>query len=90
MVPRALPARGVPVQAGQPARDRFRQRPGWSLHRLRHSALTHLSAGGRTAVELQAKSRHTSLRTLGRYVNPGPELAARVTAQTDPARRRQS
>ena len=64
-------------------------RPGWSLHRLRHSALTHLGASGRTAVELlQAKSRHTSLRTLGRYVNPGPELAARVTAETDPARRR--
>ena len=63
-------------------------RPGWSLHRLRHSALTHLGASGRTAVELQAKSRHTSLRTLGRYVNPGPELAARVTAETDPAARR--
>jgi len=46
-------------------------RPGWSLHRLRHSALTHPGASGRTAVELQAKSRHTSLRTLGRYVNPG-------------------
>ena len=41
-------------------------------------------------VELQAKSRHTSLRTLGRYVNPGPELAARVTAETDPAARRRS
>ena len=51
---------------------------------------SHLGASGRTAVELQAKSRHTSLRTLGRYVNPGPELAARVTAETDPARRRQS
>jgi integrase len=65
-------------------------RLGWSLHRLRHSALTHLGANGRTAVELQAKSRHTSLRTLGRYVNPGPELAARVTAETDPAARRRS
>ena len=31
-------------------------RPGWSLHRLRHSALTHLGASGRTAVELQAKA----------------------------------
>jgi integrase len=65
-------------------------RPGWTLHRLRHSALTHLGANGRTAVELQAKSRHASLRTLGRYVNPGPELAARVTAETDPAARRRS
>jgi len=65
-------------------------RPGWSLHRLRHSALTHLGTSGRTAVEFQAKSRHTSLRTLGRYVNPGPELAARVTAETDPAARRRS
>lgn len=47
-------------------------RPGWTLHRLRHSALTHLGANGRTAVELQAKSRHASLRTCGRYVTPAP------------------
>ena len=65
-------------------------RPGWSLPRLRHSALTLLGASGRTAVELQAKSRHTSLRTLSRYVNPGPELAARVIAETDPAARHRS
>lgn len=64
--------------------------PGWTLHRLRHSALTHLGASGRNAIELQAKSRHTSLRTLGRYVNPGPELAARVTAETDPSARRRN
>ena len=81
--PAVLPARGVPVQAGQPARDRFRPArlvpaPAPAL------PLTHLGASGRTAVELQAKSRHTSLRTLGRYVNPGPELAARVTAETEP------
>jgi hypothetical protein len=49
-----------------------------------------VGASGRTAVELQAKSRHTSLRTLGRYVNPGPELAARVTAETNPAARRRN
>jgi hypothetical protein len=63
-------------------------RPGWTLHRLRHSALTHLGSSGRTAVELRAKRRHASLRALGRYVNPGPELAGRVTAETDPAARR--
>ena len=64
-------------------------RPGWALRRLRRSALTHLGASGRTAVELRAKSRHTSPRALGRYVNPGPaKLAVHVTAETDPAARR--
>lgn len=62
----------------------LRPRPAW------HSALTHLGANGCTAVELQAKGRHASRRTLGRYVNPGPELAARVTAETDPAARRRN
>ena len=35
-----------------------------------------------------AKSRHESLRTLQRYVRPGVEAVARLTAEHDPARRR--
>ena len=61
---------------------------GWTLHQLRHSALEHLAAGGRTAPELQAKSRHQHLASLGRYVRVGEETSARVTADHDPAARR--
>ncbi|WP_084774127.1 tyrosine-type recombinase/integrase [Nonomuraea candida] len=61
---------------------------GWTLHQLRHSALTHLAAAGRTAPELQAKSRHQHLSSLGRYVRLGDETAARITAEHDPAARR--
>jgi hypothetical protein len=58
---------------------------GWTLHQLRHSALQYLAASGRTAPELQAKSRHQHLASLGRYVRLGEEIAARVTADHDPA-----
>ncbi|MFF5212159.1 tyrosine-type recombinase/integrase [Streptosporangium sp. NPDC000396] len=46
-------------------------RQGWTLHQLRHSALQHLAQAGRTAPELQAKSRHQHLASLGRYVRAG-------------------
>jgi site-specific recombinase XerD len=36
---------------------------GYTLHQLRHSGLTHLAAKGRSAAELQAKSRHRHLAT---------------------------
>ena len=62
---------------------------GWTLHQLRHSALQHLAAGGRTAPELQAKSRH-HLASLGRYVRLGEQTSARVTAEADPAARRRA
>jgi site-specific recombinase XerD len=61
---------------------------GWTLHQLRHSALTHLAAAGRSAPELQAKSRHKHLATLGRYVRLGEETSARITAEHDPLARR--
>lgn len=63
---------------------------GWSLHQLRHSALQHLAQAGRTAPELQAKSRHQHLASLGRYVRLGEETSARVTAEADPATRRRT
>ena len=61
---------------------------GWTLHQLRHSSLQHLAAAGRSAPELQTKSRHQHLASLGVYVHLGAETAARVTADHDPATRR--
>jgi len=63
---------------------------GWTLHQLRHSALQHLAADGRTAPELQAKSRHLHLGSLGRYVQLGEQTSAQVTAEADPAARRRT
>jgi len=61
---------------------------GWTLHQLRHSAITHMAEAGESTVLLMAKSRHRSLRTLQRYARPGPEAVAALTARHDPARRR--
>jgi integrase len=61
---------------------------GWTLHQLRHSAITHLAEAGVGLPLLMAKSRHTSLRSLQRYARPGPEAVAALTAEHDPARRR--
>jgi len=61
---------------------------GFALHQLRHSGLTHLAAKGRSAAELQAKSRHRHLATLGVYVRLGEETSARITAENDKHHRR--
>jgi integrase len=61
---------------------------GWTLHQLRHSALTHLGEQNISGPLLMAKSRHASLRSLQRYVRPGPDAVAALTAATDPERRR--
>jgi integrase len=61
---------------------------GWTLHQLRHSALTHLAEQNVSLPLLMAKSRHASLRSLQRYARPGAEAVAVMTAATDPARRR--
>jgi integrase len=67
----------------------FRQASGgWTLHQLRHSALTHLAEQNVSLPLLMAKSRHASLRSLQRYARPGAEAVAALTAATDPARRR--
>ncbi|MFF0250744.1 hypothetical protein ACWEU6_24410 [Streptosporangium sandarakinum] len=82
---------GVRLRRRADLSDRLhRARPhgqGWTLHQLRHSALTHLAVAGRTAPELQAKSRHQHLASLGRYVRLGEETSARITAEHDPAAR---
>ena len=61
---------------------------GWTLHQLRHSALTHLAEVGVNLPLLMAKSGHQNLRSLQKYARPGPEAVAAMTAATDPARRR--
>jgi len=61
---------------------------GWTLHQLRHSALTHLAEDGVNLPLLMAKSGHESLRSLQKYARPGAEAVAAMTAAHDPARRR--
>ncbi len=61
---------------------------GWTLHQLRHSAITHLAEEGVDVALLRAKSRHASLRSLERYVRPSEASVAKLTAQHDRARRR--
>jgi integrase len=58
---------------------------GWTLHQLRHSALTHLAEANVGLPLLMAKSRHTSLRSLQKYARPGVDAVARLTAEHDPA-----
>ncbi|MCX4425928.1 hypothetical protein OG991_41280 [Streptomyces mirabilis] len=63
---------------------------GDTLHQLQHSGLKHLAEKGRSVPELQAKSRHKHLGTLGRDVKLGEETSARITAENDEyIRRRQ-
>jgi integrase/recombinase XerD len=70
------------------AAELFRVGTGWTLHQLRHSALTHAAEDGTNLPLLLARSRHASVRSLERYARPGPEAVARHLAETDPARRR--
>ncbi len=66
----------------------FQEHTGWTLHQLRHSALTHAAEDGTNLPLLLARSRHASVRSLERYARPGPEAVARAVAEADPARRR--
>jgi len=61
---------------------------GWTLHQLRHSALTHLAEAGVNLPLLMAKSGHENLRSLQRYARPSAEAVAAMTAVHDPGRRR--
>ena len=70
------------------AAELFQACTGWTLHQLRHSALTHAAEDGTNLPLLLARSRHASVRSLERYARPGPEAAASHLAETDPARRR--
>jgi integrase len=61
---------------------------GWTLHQLRHSALTHLAEAGVNLPLLMAKSGHQNIRSLQKYARPGAEAVAAMTAAHDPERRR--
>lgn len=61
---------------------------GWTLHRLRHSALTHDAENGTSTPMLLARSCHASVRSLERYARPGVDAVAWHVAERDPAARR--
>ena len=60
----------------------------WDLHQLRHSAATHLGEQGIPLQLIMAKTRHRNPRTAMRYVRPGAEAVAEITALPGPPRRR--
>ena len=61
---------------------------GGELHQLRHSAATHLGEQGIPLQLIMAKTRHRNPRTAMRYVRPGAEAVAEITALLEPPRRR--
>jgi integrase len=61
---------------------------GWTLHQLRHSALTHAAEAGANTSTLLAYSGHTSVSSLARYARVSPEALARWQTSRDPATRR--
>ena len=79
------PASGRARLSYRRAAELFQARTGWTLHQLRHSALTHAAEEGTNLPLLLARSRHASVRSLERYARPGPEAVARHLAE---ARRR--
>ena len=64
------------------------QRGGpWTLHQLRHSALTHAAEQGASTPLLMALSGHTSTRSLARYARVSAEALQRWQHERDPGRR---
>ncbi|MET7459732.1 tyrosine-type recombinase/integrase [Nonomuraea sp. NPDC005501] len=60
----------------------------WTLHQLRHSALTHAAEDGANTSTLPAYSGHTSVASLARYARDSPEALSRWQQSRDPAARR--
>lgn len=69
------------------ATERFPGGP-WTLHQLRHSALTHAAEDGANTSILLAYSGHTSIASLARYARVSPEALARWQQARDPTTRR--
>ena len=61
---------------------------GYTLHQLRHSALTHAAEAGANTSTLLTYSGHTSIVSLARYTRVSPEALGRWQAGRDPARKR--
>ncbi|MEU1305761.1 hypothetical protein [Streptomyces shenzhenensis] len=53
---------------------------GWTLHRLRHSALTHDAEGSISNPMLPARSRHAPVRFLERCARPGVDAGIQPLA----------
>ncbi|MEU9284065.1 GDSL-type esterase/lipase family protein [Streptomyces sp. NPDC048275] len=83
-----LPGKQLTTPVGAP--DDIEDLDGWTLHRLRHSALTHDAEDGTSTPMLLARSRHASVRSLERYARPGVDSVARHVAERDPAARRRT
>jgi integrase/recombinase XerD len=68
--------------------DQLAAAPGWTLHDLRHSALTHAAENGANTGTLLAFSGHASVASLARYTRVSPGALTRWQARRDPHRRR--
>jgi integrase len=62
--------------------------PGWTLHQIRHSALTRAAEGGANTGTLLAYSGHSSVASLAIYTRVSPDALGRWQAQRAPYRRR--
>ncbi|MGH3700934.1 MAG: tyrosine-type recombinase/integrase, partial [Pseudonocardiaceae bacterium] len=60
----------------------------FTLHQLRHSALTHAAEAGASTPMLMALSGHTSVRSLAIYARVSAEALSKWQAQRDPAAHR--
>lgn len=73
------------LPANPPARpENTEDLEGWTLHRLRHSALTRDAEGGSSTPMLPARSRHASVRSLERYARPGVDAGCPARSFTRP------
>jgi integrase len=85
--PDVCPVSGHARLSYRRAEELFRHYAGWTLHQLRHTAITDLAERNVELPLLMAKSRHKNLRTLQRYARPSVDAVAQLTADHDPARR---
>lgn len=79
---------GLPRLSYRRAAQLFRDHTGRTLHALRHSRLTHYVEANENIALVQGISRHASLRSLARYVNPSEDAIQAVVARHDPNSRR--
>lgn len=82
---RMLYETAAPARARSSAPVMCIRTPGWDLHELRHSVLTHLGEAGASLLLLMAKSRHQQPENLRRYFKPSDQALAEVTSLLAPA-----
>jgi len=84
----AGPVRWAAAHAPLDNPEQLAAAPGWTLHDLRHSALTHAAESGANTGTLMAYSGHASVASLARYTRVSPDALTRWQARRDPHRRR--